>query len=107
MSELPNIASRQETQARPGKFAGLAAGYALERAKELLDHEVVTAYLEPYLARGALAEDIARETQQTEEQVLQTLEQLEELLAIEHLQHSFGHSAQILELINKAEAATR
>ncbi len=105
MSELPRVMPEYELNTLPGKFAGLESSYALKRASELLDHEVVARYLEPYLAQGKLADAIGHTTGESEEEVLDILERLEVTLATVHLQHSFGHSANILARIQKAEAA--
>lgn len=105
VSELPKI--RHEVQRNaPTKFAGLESNYALARARELLDCQVVDTYLEPLLGRGVSLVEIAVVTSESIDGVEKIVEDLEVKLAQEHLKQSFGHSAKILQLINNAERAS-
>lgn len=106
MSELPKIASKPEFEG-VARYGGLPLADAYRRAVQLLSPQDVRTYLTPYLCHGKSVEEIAAQLNTDATVVYKTIDELEVELAERHLQNSFGHAAQILELIEKTERASR
>lgn len=104
MSELSEV-KLEYGRVIPEKFGGLSPEYALKRAQELLDEYDVAIYLEPHLARGVSAAELAQVLTYPVEAVEKNLEGLAVQLATLHLQHSLGDSALIVANIRDAEKA--
>lgn len=106
MSELPKIVSGPEAVAM-AKYGGLPLADAYRRAVQLLSPLDVQKFLTPYLCHSKSVEEIALGLNVESGVVSRVIDELEVLLAERHLQNSFGHPSQILELIEKTERALR